>query len=111
MIPKKIHYFWIGGNPKPESVIYCMDSWKKHCPDYQIIEWNEENYDINAAPLFVRQAIEKQKWAFATDYIRLDVVYRFGGILFGYRRRIDKKPGFISLRFSFLLYSALARKI
>ena len=57
MIPKKIHYFWIGGNPKPESVIYCIESWKKYCPDYEIIEWNETNYDFTKNE-YMRQAYE-----------------------------------------------------
>ena len=45
-IPKIIHYCWVGGNPKPQSVIYCIESWKKFCPDYEIREWNEANYDF-----------------------------------------------------------------
>ena len=79
MIPKKIHYFWIGGNPKPESVLYCIDSWKKYCPDYEIIEWNESNYDFTKNE-YMRQAYEAKKWAFVTDYARLDVIYKYGGI-------------------------------
>ena len=81
MIPKKIHYFWIGGNPKPESVIYCIESWKKHCPDYEIIEWNETNYDFTKNE-YVRQALEAKKWSFVTDFARLDVIHQHGGIYF-----------------------------
>lgn len=80
MIPKKIHYCWFGRNPKPDLAEKCIRSWKRYCPDYEIIEWNEDNYDISAAPLYVRQAYEAKKWAFVTDYVRLDVVYRCGGI-------------------------------
>lgn len=80
MIPKIIHYCWFGGKPKPQLAQKCIESWKKFCPDYQIIEWNEENYDVNSAPLFVREAIKAQKWAFATDFIRLKVIYEYGGI-------------------------------
>ena len=80
MIPKTIHYCWFGRNPKPKLAEKCIRSWKLYCPDYEIIEWNEDNYDISAAPLYVRQAYEAKKWAFVTDYIRLDVVYRYGGI-------------------------------
>ena len=80
MIPKKIHYCWFGRNPKPKLAKKCIRSWKKHCPDYEIIEWNEDNFDLNAAPLYVRQAYEAQKWAFVTDYVRLKVVYDHGGI-------------------------------
>ena len=80
MIPKTIHYCWFGGNPKPKLVQKCIASWKKYCPDYSIIEWNEENYDLDSAPLFVQQAIEAKKWAFATDYIRLKIIHEYGGI-------------------------------
>lgn len=79
-IPKIIHYCWFGRNPKPVLAEKCMKSWRKYCPDYQIIEWNEENYDISDCPLYVRQAYEARKWAFVTDYVRLDIVYRHGGI-------------------------------
>lgn len=79
-IPKVIHYCWFGGAPKPESVLYCIQSWKKHCPDYQIIEWNEANYNIYTAPRYVREAYEAKKWAFMTDYVRLQVIYENGGI-------------------------------
>lgn len=80
MIPKTIHYCWFGRNPKPELARKCFASWKKYCPDYKIIEWNEDNFDIQSAPLFVRQAYEAKKWAFVTDYVRLQVVYDHGGI-------------------------------
>ena len=80
MIPKTIHYCWFGRGEKPRLAKKCISSWRKHCPDYQIIEWNEDNYDIAAAPLFVRQAIENKKWAFATDYVRLKVIHDHGGV-------------------------------
>lgn len=80
LIPKKIHYCWFGRNPKPELAEKCIESWKKFCSDYEIIEWNEDNYDIQSAPLFVRQAYEAKKWAFVTDYVRLEVVYNNGGV-------------------------------
>lgn len=80
MIPKKIHYCWFGGNPKPKLAKKCFRSWKKYCPGYEIIEWNEGNYNLAAAPLYVRQAYEAKKWAFVTDYVRLQVVYDQGGI-------------------------------
>lgn len=78
-IPKKIHYCWLGRNPKPASVLRCIESWKKYCPDYEIIEWNEDNLDISSH-LYSRQAYEAKSWAFATDYFRLWVVYTHGGI-------------------------------
>lgn len=80
MIPKTIHYCWFGRNPKPKLAEKCIKSWKKYCPDYEIIEWNEDNFDISAAPLYVRQAYDAKKWAFVTDYVRLWVVYQNGGI-------------------------------
>jgi len=80
MIPKKIHYCWFGNGPKPPLAERCFKSWRKFCPDYEIIEWNESNYDLSAAPLYVRQAHENKKWAFVTDYVRLKVVYDQGGI-------------------------------
>ena len=79
MIPKIIHYCWFGGNPKPEIIEKCMASWKKHCPDWEIIEWNESNYDVNANP-YTREAYEAKKWAFVTDVVRLEIVNRYGGV-------------------------------
>ncbi len=78
-IDKKIHSFWFSGDKKPEDYQKCIDSWYKMCPDYEIIEWNMDNYDYNKNA-FMKQAIEKRKWAFASDYARLDVVYQFGGV-------------------------------
>lgn len=79
MIPKTIHYCWFGHNKKPELVEHCIKSWKKFCPDYEIIEWNENNFDINSN-LYVKQAYENKKFAFVTDYVRLYVMYTYGGI-------------------------------
>ena len=80
MIPKRIHYCWFGHNPKPELARMCIASWKKQCPKYEIIEWNEDNFDISICPLYVRQAYKAQRWAFVSDYVRLKVVYDYGGI-------------------------------
>ena len=79
MIPKKIHYCWLGGNPLPPLAKKCIASWKKYCPDYEIILWNEENYDFQKHP-FMAKAYQEKKWAFVTDYARLDIVYTYGGI-------------------------------
>ena len=79
-IPQKIHYCWFGRNPLPKLAQKCIKSWRKYCPDYEIIQWNEDNYDLSTAPLYVRQAYEAKKWAFVTDYVRLQVVYEHGGI-------------------------------
>ncbi len=82
MIPQTIHYCWFGRNPKPKLAQKCIKSWKKHCKGYQIIEWNEDNFDILSCPLYVRQAYSEKKWAFVTDYVRLQVVYEYGGVYF-----------------------------
>lgn len=81
MIPKIIHYCWFGKNEKPKLAKKCIDSWKKYCPDYQIIEWNEENFDMNYND-YVHYCFENKKWAYLSDYVRLIVVYQFGGIYF-----------------------------
>ena len=79
MIPKKIHYCWFGGNPLSEETKKYIETWKKYCPDYEIIEWNEKNFDVTKIP-YVREAYESKKWAFITDYVRLYVMYTYGGI-------------------------------
>ena len=78
-IPKKIHYIWIGGKEKPQSVYDCIESWKKACPDYEIIEWNESNFDISVNR-YAREAYEAKKFAFVTDYMRLVILKNEGGI-------------------------------
>ena len=80
MIPKIIHYCWFGHNPKSKLMQKCMKSWKKFCPDYQIIEWNEEDVDFSVMPRYVRDAYAAKKWAFVTDYVRLWVIYNYGGV-------------------------------
>lgn len=79
MIPKIIHYVWVGNNPKPKNIKKCMKTWKKHLKDYEIIEWNESNFDINSHP-FVKKAYEAKKWAYVSDYIRMYAIYNYGGI-------------------------------
>ena len=78
-IPKKIHYCWFGGNEIPEQNRIWMESWRKYCPDYEIIEWNETNYDITKNP-YMYNAYRLKKWGFVSDYARLDVIYNYGGI-------------------------------
>ena len=79
MIPKTIHYCWFGRNPKPKLAEKCIKSWKKYCPDYEIIEWNEDNYDISKNS-YMKEAYEAKKWGFVPDYARLDIIYSHGGI-------------------------------
>lgn len=81
MIPKKIHYCWFGRNPLPESALKCMASWRKYFPDYEIIEWNEDNFDVNSIP-YTRQAYEAKKFAFVSDYARFKILYENGGLYF-----------------------------
>ena len=79
MIPKKIHFCWFGKNKKTEFINYCIRSWRFYLEDYEIIEWNESNFDIEAS-IFVRQAYNNSKWAFVSDYVRAFVLYHHGGI-------------------------------
>lgn len=79
-IPKVIHYCWFGGNPKPKLAEKCIKSWKKYCPDWEILEWNEGNFDLRDVPLYVRQAMDAGRWAFVTDYVRLRGLLEMGGI-------------------------------
>lgn len=81
MIPKKIHYCWFGGNELPELAKQCISSWKKYLPDYEIIEWNESNYDIEKNR-YIREAYSKKKYAFVSDFARFDILYNYGGIYF-----------------------------
>ena len=81
MIPKIIHYCWFGGNPLPESAKRNIASWRKYCPDYEIKEWNENNFDVNCMP-FVKEAYEAKKFAFVSDVARLMVVNENGGVYF-----------------------------
>ena len=80
MIPKKIHYCLFGGKPLPEAMKRNIESWKKFCPGYEIICWDEKNYDINNSIPFVKQAYACKKFAFVSDYVRLEALYREGGI-------------------------------
>ena len=79
MIPKVIHFCWLSEDPIPESLQKCMLSWKKYLPDYQIIHWNFNRFDKDSS-VWVKQAFENKKYAFAADYIRLYALYNYGGI-------------------------------
>lgn len=78
-IPKVIHYVWVGGKPLPKFQQKCIASWKKYLPDYEIIEWNESNFDISSNH-YCQEAYEAKKYAFVSDYIRIYVLYHHGGI-------------------------------
>lgn len=79
MIKKVINYCWFGGNPLSDTIIKNIDSWKKYCPEYKIIQWNENNFDVSKY-LFTQEAYDKKKWAFVSDVARLDIIYHNGGI-------------------------------
>lgn len=81
MIPKVIHYCWFGGNPLPELATKCIDSWKKYLPDYEIKEWNENNFNVNSIK-YTQQAYKRKKYAFVSDYARFWILYHYGGIYF-----------------------------
>jgi len=79
MIPKKIHYVWLGKGEKDARFKTCLESWKKYLPDYEIKEWNEDNFDINYND-FTKQSYDAKKYAFTSDVIRLYALYTEGGI-------------------------------
>lgn len=78
-IPKTIHYCWFGGKMIPEQYRKWMESWKRLCPDYEIVEWNESNYDVHKSK-YISQAYEQKKWAFVSDYARIDIINEYGGV-------------------------------
>ena len=78
-IPKVIHYCWFGNGKMPAIAEKCIKSWKKYCPDYEIICWNEENFDLTQNR-YMREAYEAGKWAFVSDFARLKIIYDHGGI-------------------------------
>ena len=78
-IPKVIHYCWFGKGELPKMAKKCIKSWKKYCPDYEIICHNEDNFDVTQNP-YMKEAYDAKKWAFVSDYARLKVIYDHGGI-------------------------------
>ena len=81
MIPKVIHYCWFGRNPLPPLAVKCIESWRKYLPDYEIKEWNEDNFDVNIIP-YTKEAYEAKKYAFVSDYVRFWILYNHGGLYF-----------------------------
>lgn len=79
LIPRKIHYCWFGYSPIPSHLLQYIESWKRCCPGYEIIRWDESNYDVTKNR-YMREAYERKKWGFVPDYARLDIIYREGGI-------------------------------
>lgn len=84
MIEKKIHYIWFGGS-KPEKILKCIESWKVFLPEYEIIEWNEKNFDVEKEMKenkFFKECYKRKLWAFVADYVRVKILYEYGGIYF-----------------------------
>lgn len=76
---KKIHYIWVGGNKKSRRIEKCLASWERFFPDWEIIEWNEENLNMDEVP-YCRQAYDCKKYAFVSDYFRFRILYQYGGL-------------------------------
>jgi len=79
MIPKIIHYSWISGDPYPEKIQKCIDTWKEKLPDYQFINWNRDTFDFDSCK-WLKEAYEDQNYAYCSDYLRIYAVYNYGGI-------------------------------
>lgn len=79
MIPKTIHYVWVGHNPKSKIIQECIATWKKNLPDFKFVEWNEDTFDMHENK-YIEQAYQAKKWAFVSDYIRAQAIYEQGGI-------------------------------
>lgn len=79
MIPKIVHYCWFGNNPKSRLIKKCIASWEKYLPDWEIIEWNESNYDVHKNK-YISAAYKEQKWAFVVDFARFDILNQYGGV-------------------------------
>lgn len=80
-IPRVIHYCWFGRGPISEKSRRCIDSWKKWCPGYEIVRWNEDNYDVKKNP-YMAQAYEMGRYGYVPDYARIDLLYHYGGLYF-----------------------------
>ena len=107
MIPKIIHYCWFGRNPKPKDVLDYIDTWKKYNPDYEIKEWNEDNFDINCCK-YVREAYNVKKFAFVSDYARLFALYKEGGIYLDTEVEVRKNFDALLYNKSFIGWEDLA---
>lgn len=101
MIPKIIHYCWFGEKPLPELAVKCIASWKRLCPDYEIVRWDEGNFDLNCCP-YVQEAHETGRYAFVSDYARLYILLSQGGIYMDTDVELIRKPD------KFLTHSAFS---
>ena len=91
MIPKTIHYCWFGGKEKPMMAMKCIASWKRVCPDFEFVEWNESNFDVSRFE-YTQYCYDHQKWAFLSDFVRLWIIYQYGGIYYDVDVELIKSP-------------------
>ena len=103
MIPKVIHYCWFGRNPLPKDAIICINSWKKNLPDFEIKEWNEDNFDVNMIP-YTAEAYAAKKYAFVSDFARFWILYKHGGLYFDTDVEVIKPLDDIIARGNFMAY-------
>lgn len=101
MIPKVIHYCWFGRNSLPKMAIKCIASWKKYLPEYEIKEWNEDNFDVNIIP-YTKDAYADGKYAFVSDYARFWILYHYGGVYFDTDVEVIKPMDDITARGPFM---------
>lgn len=81
MIPKILHYVWLGEKSLPADVLARIDRWHAVCPDYDIRQWgNAEAMSVAAHCQYLKEAIEAKAWAFASDVVRLWALKECGGI-------------------------------
>lgn len=103
LIPKKIHYFWFGENPKSMLIQRCIESWKKYAPDFEIIEWNESNCNMHVNP-YVEQAYAAKKWAFVSDYFRMEKINEYGGLYFDTDVELMRDPSILLINSAFFAF-------
>lgn len=106
MIPKIIHYCWFGRHPLPELAKKCITSWHKYLPNYEIKEWNEDNFDVNMIP-YTAEAYRMKKYAFVSDYARFWILYNYGGLYFDTDVEIIKPLDDIIARGNFMGYEKI----
>lgn len=80
-LPRKIHYCWFGGSPLGEMEVACIESWKKYLPDFDIVRWDESNFNVRCCD-YVSEAYDSKKWAFVSDYARFKILFDNGGLYF-----------------------------
>lgn len=91
MIPKIIHLCWLSGDAYPETIAQCIESWREIMPDYEIMVWDKARFDAQIDNRFASEALDKRKWAFVADYIRLFALSKYGGIYMDSDVRVYKR--------------------